>query len=84
MAVSRNLLQSKFQNVHFAIRTPHQVYMQNLSQIGEPACPQIFDLAPFLRTTVLKRLRSPFTKSQRPVFKTIVLGNHSNMTKNNL
>ena len=28
--------------------------MQNLSQIGEPACPQIFDLAPFLRIIALK------------------------------
>ena len=37
------------------IRTPNQVYMQNLSQIGEPACPQIFDLAPFLRTIALKK-----------------------------
>ena len=36
------------------IRTPNQVYMQNLSQIGEPACPQIFDLAPFLRSIALK------------------------------
>ena len=27
--------------------------MQNLSQIGEPAYPQIFDLAPFLRSIAL-------------------------------
>ena len=40
--------------MHFVIRTPNQVYMQNLSQIGEPARPQIFDLAPFLRSIALK------------------------------
>ena len=32
--------------------------MQNLSQIGEPACPQIFDLAPFLRSIALKKFIS--------------------------
>ena len=39
--------------MHFVIRTPNEVYMQNLCQIGEPTCPQIFDLAPFLRSIAL-------------------------------
>ena len=32
------------------IKTPNQVYMQNLSQISGPVCPQLFDLASFLWT----------------------------------
>ena len=32
------------------IKTPNQVYVQDLSQISGPACPQLFDLASFLRT----------------------------------
>ena len=42
------------------ITTPSQVYMQNLSQICEPACPQIFDLAPFLRSIALKGATSRY------------------------
>ena len=29
------------------IKTPNQVYMQNLSQISGPVCLQLFDLASF-------------------------------------
>ena len=32
------------------IKTPNQVYMQNLSQISGPVCLQLFDLASFLWT----------------------------------
>ena len=71
MAVSSNLFQSK--NIHFVIRTPNQVYMQNLSQIGEPACPQIFDLAPFLGSIARGQFsKSQFSLTQNAVFVTCI------------
>ena len=55
MAVSRNFPRKIYFNLKISISClePNQVYMQNLSQIGEPAFPQIFDLAPFLRSIAL-------------------------------
>ena len=38
------------------IKTPNQVYMQNLSQISGPVCPQLFDLASFLWTIAFDKV----------------------------
>ena len=38
------------------IKTPNQVYMQNLSQISGPVCLQLFDLASFLWTIAFDKV----------------------------
>ena len=50
------------------IKTPNQVYMQNLSQISGPICLQLFDLASFLWTIAFDKVeptleQGNFTKS---------------------
>ena len=54
------------------IKTPNQVYGQNLSQISGPVCPQLFDLASFLWTIAFDKAEP--TVEQEIFFKSLGSG----------
>ena len=54
------------------IKTPNQVYVQNLSQISGPVCLQLFDLASFLWTIAFDKAEP--TVEQEIFFKSLGSG----------
>ena len=46
------------------IKTPNQVYMQNLSQISGAVCLQLFDLASFLWTIAFDKAEPPLEQGK--------------------
>ena len=64
------------------VKTPDQVSLQNLSQISGPACPQLFDLASFLRTIAFDKAEPILEEEilsncsvQEKLFATYITGN---------
>ena len=64
------------------IKTPNLVYVQNLSQISGPVCPQLFDLASFFGLSLLIRPNQQLSKKffsnrsvQEKSFATYITGN---------
>ena len=56
MALSRYFLQKYISILKYLFHDQNQVYMQNLSQISGPVCPQLFDLASFLWTIAFDKV----------------------------